>query len=124
MARPISPLMARVGKKDPGRGGRAAERNITKRVQGRNQPGSGAIDSAKGDVVLDTPKPFLIENKSSKNNSFSIKLDELLKIHQEALEVNRNPALSFQFITGNGSSTKERRWVCVPEDVFKELVDP
>lgn len=105
--------------KDKGVAGRAAERLIAKRVGGTTTPGSGALEGAKGDLRVGS---FLVENKSSTNDSFSIKKDHLYKIYQEALEVSKSPALSFQFVNSHGTSDKRDRWVCMPESVFMEFL--
>lgn len=93
---------------------------MAKRVGGTLQPGSGAMDGAKGDLKVGA---FLVENKSTKGASFSLKQDWALKIYQEALEQNKIPALAFQFVRGNGQSEKRDRWVCIPEHIWKELVE-
>lgn len=119
-----NPFLNRVAKRDNGHHGRKAEGNLAKRLQGSQQPGSGAIAGAKGDVKKDTPSfSFLIESKATKSESMSLKQDWLLKIYQEALEVGRTPALALSFTRENGSSEKRDRWVMVPEHVFQQLIE-
>lgn len=113
-----SPYMKRATGK--GDAGVKAEKRFAKRVKGNQTPGSGVKDGAKGDVELPT---FLVENKTTTSQSISLKMDWLLKIYQEALETDRYPALSFQFIDGMGNSEKRERWVCIPEHVFAELIE-
>lgn len=115
----ISPFMRRLNKRDSGHHGRKAEESLAKRVGGTLQPGSGALDGAKGDVKVGD---FLMENKSTQGASLSLKQDWALKIYQEALEQNKNPALSIQFVRGNGQSEKRDRWVMITEAMFLELI--
>jgi len=95
-----------------------AELRATKRLDGQATPASGAMQGAKGDIR----RPgFLIENKSTLNESFSIKLQVLAKIAQEAQQDRKNPALAIQFITGNGRPQAFGAWVAVPETLFREM---
>jgi hypothetical protein len=119
MTGPIPPLLARSQTKDKGVAGRRAEKAAASRLGAVQRPGSGVIDGAKGDYEVGD---FLMENKSSQGESFSIKQAQLHKIYQEALERTKVPALAFQFVNSQGQSEKRDRWVCVPEAVWKELV--
>jgi len=119
MSGPIPPMLRRAETKDKGVAGRAAEKSLAQRLGGRLTPGSGAIAGAKGDVKVEE---FLVENKSSMSDSFSVKKAHLHKVYQEALETAKYPALAFQFVNGDGKSTKKDRWVCIPEAAFQELV--
>lgn len=105
--------------KDKGVAGRVAEKSLAKRLGGTATPGSGAKEGAKGDVKAGD---FLVENKTSTNDSFGVKKDHLFKIYQEALEIGKHPALSFQFVSSEGKSAKRDRWVCIPESVFLEFL--
>lgn len=114
--------MNRGNPKDKGAAGRKAEGSIAKRLKGELRPGSGSLEGAKGDLLLDSPTfSFLMENKTTLGESFSMKKDWLLKIYQEALETNKTPALSFQFVDTLGKSEKRERWVAVPEHIFSQL---
>jgi len=104
--------------KDKGVAGRIAEKSLAKRLGGSLTPGSGGLDGAKGDVKVGD---FLMENKTSTNDSFSVKKDHLYKIYQEALEVSKTPALSVQFVSSEGKSEKRDRWVMIPEAQFQML---
>lgn len=115
-----SPYLRRVKKRNLGHAGREAEAKLAKRMKGELQMGSGNKEGAKGDVVLDD---VLIENKSTTNDSFVLQLEYLLKIYQEALELNKRPALAVQFTTMTGLSAKRGRWVLVPEEHFREMLD-
>lgn len=117
-----SPFMRRINNRDSGHAGRKAEGSISKRLGGSLQPGSGALAGAKGDIKLDSSGySFLMENKTSMGESFSMKQGIMHKIYQEALETNRTPALAIQFVRPNGQSEKRDRWVCLPESIFNEL---
>lgn len=105
--------------KDKGVAGRVAEKSLAKRLGGSVTPGSGALDGAKGDVKVGD---FLIENKTSTRDSFSIKKDHLYKIYQESLEVTKTPALAIQFVNSEGKSDKRDRWVMMPESAFMEFL--
>lgn len=119
----LSPFERRLAKRDNGHHGRQAEKKIATRLAGTTQPGSGALDSAKGDVKVATATfSFLIENKATKGDSLSVKKDWCLKIYQEALETNQTPALAFQFTNDAGQSEKRERWVALPEWAFKQLI--
>ena len=112
--------MDRVEKGGKGRQGRRAESLLVDRVGGKATIGSGNKEGSKGDVVLGN---FLMENKTSTGKSLKLELDWLLKIYQEALETEKTPALSFQFVNELGKSEKRERWVCIPEAAFLELFD-
>lgn len=66
---------------------------------------------------------FLVENKATEHRSISIKLDWLDKISREAREEGKAPALSFQFVDKQGHSVRGGRWVMIPEDEFKEMIE-
>lgn len=117
-----SPFMRRLNKRDNGHHGRVAEKQLAKRMGGRLQPGSGALAGAKGDVKVEAKLDLLMENKSTSGATFTMRQDHLHKVYQEALETSRAPALSFQFTNEAGNSEKRDRWVCLPENVFKQLM--
>ena len=114
-----NPVLKRLGKVDNGRAGRLSEKKLSKRINGRQQIGSGAIEGMKGDVVKGE---FLIEAKSTIDKSFSIKREWLFKIYQEALEVNKIPAFAINFTDAAGRSEKRERWMAIPEHLFVELL--
>ncbi|MCK5788779.1 MAG: hypothetical protein KAH32_07260 [Chlamydiia bacterium] len=99
--------------------GRLAEAKASRRLKGVLVPGSGN-GSIKGDFTLDM---FKVENKSTINISLSIKYEWLMKIKQEAKEVNKIPALSFQFVDVKGNPIKYGNWVCIEESVFAQLIE-
>lgn len=98
--------------------GRRAEKKFATRVRGDQQPGSGAMDGAKGDVRVGE---FLVESKATISDSMSLKYPWLKKIAKEALDVTKEPALVIQFVLPDGSIKEDGAWVMVPERVFKEL---
>lgn len=115
----LPPYLKRATTGGKGKAGRAAEKLTSKRLGASLTPGSGSLAGAKGDMEKGD---FLIENKSSLSDSFSIKKDHLYKIYQEALESAVNPALTFQFVNADGKSERRDRWVVIPESVFQELI--
>lgn len=118
-----NPFLKRAAARDSGFHGRKAEGKLAIRLKGSQQPGSGALAGAKGDVKKDTSSlDFLIESKTTLNKSLGLQRDWLFKIYQEALEQNRVPALAFTFTNEVGSSEKRERWVAIPEHVFQQLI--
>lgn len=119
-----NPFLSRGNPKDKGRHGRKAESLVSKRLGGSQQPGSGALAGAKGDVTKEgRAGRFLIENKASSGKSFSLPRDWLYKIYQEAAEQQRIPALAFQFTNEGGLSERRERWVAFPEHVALALMN-
>jgi len=112
-----NPFFDRENPKDKGVHGRKAEKKTAKRLSGRLTPGSGAL-SAKGDFEY---LQWLVENKATEAESLVLKLDWLTKIYGEALAVGREPALSIQFVTGDGSPRDRGAWVMIPEKMFRNL---
>ena len=110
-----NPLLVKLGKNQQGQ---RAEKRAAKRLGGRQQPGSGSQQHSKGDIKL---KEFLIESKATVAESLSVKLAWLKKIAEEAIAINREPALLIQFVDGQGRLVSEGGWVMVKESTFKEL---
>lgn len=111
----MNPLLAKLGRNDHGQ---QAEKRASKRLGGRQQPGSGSKQHSKGDIKMTT---FLVESKSTVNESLGIKLEWLRKISKEAIDITREPALVIQFVDGAGRTVADGAWVAVPERVFREL---
>ena len=105
--------------KGTGQHGRKAESKTAKRFGGRETPGSGN-KTIKGDYHVNQWK---VENKSTIHNSLKLDLDWLIKISQEALEVGMVPALSIQFVDGQGTPRKNGKWVMVSEEQYQRLLD-
>jgi hypothetical protein len=116
---PLPPLLKNAQSKDKGVAGRKAEKIAAKRVGAVLTPGSGVIEGAKGDYKLGD---FLIENKTTQSESYTLKQGTLHKIYQEALERTKVPALAVQYVNSQGQSDKRDRWIMVPEHVFKQLI--
>lgn len=100
--------------------GQRAEKKTSGRLGVRKNPGSGAVEGLKGDLTADD---FLIENKSTEHRSISIKLEWLEKIHKEARQVGRAPAVTIQFVDKLGNPVPYGRWALVPEDEFSEFLE-
>lgn len=114
-----NPFFDRLTTKDKGVHGRKAEKYAAKRMNATAQPGSGALDGAKGDF---STADFLLENKATIGDSYSLKLETWAKIYHEAQAVGKNPALSIQFTHNGGGSDRIGRLVCIPEWLFLEMV--
>ena len=114
----LPPAWRRAAARPVGAAGVKSEKRLAKRLGGRQTPGSGALEGAKGDVVL---PDVLMEAKSTTNDSMSLKLDWLAKISGEASNQSKQPALSVTFVTGDGRPRKDGAWVMIPERVWKEL---
>lgn len=118
-----SPFLRRLAANGLGDSGRKAEKHIARRIKGELTPASGAMASVKGDVVKKTDThTLMLENKTTIGASISIKQEYLRKVYQEALETNRTPALSFQFVNLQGHSDKRDRWIALPEHILMQLL--
>ena len=105
---------------NPSRMGYRSEELLAKRLKAFKVPGSGSMDNASGDIEKGD---ILLEAKSTVHSSFSLKLNHLIKIRNEALGTGRTPALAIVFTTGDGRPRKDGSWVLLPEYVFRELTD-
>lgn len=111
----MNPLLNKLSRNDHGQ---RAEKRTAQRLGGRMQPGSGSQQHSKGDIKL---PDFLIENKSTIHASMGLQHAWFRKIAAEAIAINREPALSFQFVDGAGRPLVDGKWVAIPERLFKEL---
>lgn len=100
--------------------GTKAEKRLAHRLGAILTPASGALDHAKGDMVLGN---FRNESKSTIHDSIRVKLDDLLKISQEALEKGEQPSLTIQFVTRDGRIRHQGSWVLVPEQVYRSIAN-
>ena len=98
--------------------GRKSERKVARKLGAKLTPNSGAVAGAKGDMHLGD---FLIEAKSTVNDSIGVKLDWLLKIADEALSSDRKPAIALTFTHAGGDPRVNGEWVAVPLHVWKEM---
>jgi Holliday junction resolvase len=103
-----------------GSAGRKSEQKVAKRIGGRQTPASGAA-GLKGDISLGN---FMIECKSTTHDSISLQREWALKVIREALSAGKTPALHLTFTDDDGKTKPKGAWVCIPEWVFKELIDP
>jgi len=90
---------------------------LDRKLGGKEIPGSGKYSGAKGDRELDGI--FKIEEKATDAQSISIRRKFLEKIHTEALQQNKEPALAFSFLTGKGTAPAD--WIAVPVELFREM---
>lgn len=97
--------------------GTRAEQRTAARLEADLVDASGALEGRKSDMTL---RDFRVENKATEADSVRLKLDWLLKIAHEAAETGRTPALTLQFVTGNGKPREGGAWVVIPESVFRE----
>ena len=103
----------------PQKSGIKAERVTAKRWGAQAHPGSGSLDSYKADLTFGE---YLVECKTTRQGSLSLKLGWLDKITREAEGRTKTPAMSLQFVDAFGRSKRGGRWVVVPEHVFLGLV--
>lgn len=119
-----NPFLKRRNRNKIGKSGRSSEQKLTKKLGGRQTPGSGNQVGAKGDAKVGQ---FLIEMKSTVNDSFTLKREVLAKIAGEAMQQNKYPALTVSFVQGNGQPRSgDSEWVLVPLkqfNKFKEFIE-
>jgi hypothetical protein len=84
----------------------------------RQTAASGAMDGFKGDITLNK---FLLEAKSTTNDSMGLKFEWLVKIAKEAQQIGKHPALSVSFVKGSGEALPRGDWVMIPATLFREL---
>ena len=102
-----------------GKSGRKSEASLAKALGGRARPASGAMPGAKGDIDLGA---FLLEAKSTTQESMILKMAWLLKIAREAKSEGKTPALSVSFVDQAGQPFFDSEWVLVPMYKFKEML--
>lgn len=112
------PYLDRQAKKRIGDDGRKSERTLSKSIGGKLRPASGAKLGAKGDIEVGN---FLMEAKSTINDSLSIKSDWLRKIAKEARQEGKTGALAITFTKADGSPYPDCQWVAIPLSKWKEL---
>jgi hypothetical protein len=92
---------------------RRQEKFLANKFRGQEQPASGAMWHAKGDVKTDR---LLFEAKTTGMRSYSLSVETMDKIAREAIGTNRKPALHIRF-------ERERRdFVVLTLDDYEELV--
>lgn len=119
-----NPVLDRLeGIKKVGKAGVRSEQLIAKKLGAKQTMASGACDSDKGDMHVEGKNlSLLLESKSTQAESMSVKYAWLAKIYQEALEVNKVPALSITFTNEYGRPYPRGEWVAVPLKTFRELI--
>jgi len=70
------------------------EKKAAENIKGRAHVASGALWNKKSDLSNDT---FLVEDKFTHKDNYSIKLGVLLKVEKESKQVNKIPILRFGF---------------------------
>ena len=75
------------------RASRRQESAVAKDLRGRVQSNSGAKWDKKGDVVTET---LVVEAKRTDFASYSLKLDEWLKVKYEAIQANKLPVMAVE----------------------------
>ena len=119
MTEETNPYLKRMAAKSKSAHGLKSEKRLSKTFKGAKlQPGSGAIDGAKGDIRI---SKFLIESKSTINESYSLKHEILQKIGREALDVNSHPALTVSFTDKDGKAKPQGDWILLPLYAFHEM---
>lgn len=106
--------MAEIGKL-----GKKAEALAAQRLGGSVRKGSGCGPIHKGDITLGE---YLIEHKATEKGSLSVRYEWLTKITNEALGLNKTPALQIVFMRGDGNPKPSGSWVMVPEWHYRELI--
>jgi len=95
---------------------RSQERRVARREGGRRQPGSGSVEGFSGDVRV--ARKYRGECKFTRANSFSLKLEELRKLEQQA-SAGELPAFDIEFL----GVSPTRRYVVIPEWAFDSLME-
>lgn len=104
--------------KDKPKGWQRQEKRLAEDFSGETRRGSGNQDRKKGDVIADY---ILIEAKSTKNASISLKQDWLKKIDEEAVTYDgRIPALGITFT--NMAAGTEKDWIILPKWAVLKLL--
>lgn len=104
--------------------GNLSEKRIATKLGARQTPASGAIKSAKGDMVLlQEGKNFRIESKATEKLVLPLDYGWLSKIWNEAVATNCRPALTLSFVTADGRQRERGDWIAIPMSEFQEMLD-
>lgn len=118
----MNPFLARVARKQVGEGGRKSEKRVAARLGAKQTIASGN-QADKGDYRLPgVLLPFRGENKATQNLTMALDSSWLAKIKKEARNKDESAMLTIDFINPDGSPRKDGQWVCVPLEVFKEML--
>lgn len=115
-----NPYLKKKNKHKIGKAGRKSEVRLNKKIGGRQTPASGALETAKGDILKGE---FLIEAKATESDTFRLERTILCKIAGEALRVGKLPAVCVSFITGNGKPKVDGEWALIRLKDFKEYME-
>lgn len=116
-----NPLFRRARRRRGTDVGREAERKIVRERGGRLTPASGAMTGAKGDIDADE---FLVEAKTTRAESLSIKREWLHKISGEAAARLKFPAVNIRFAAVDGRARgPDDDWVMIPAGVYRRLTE-
>lgn len=101
------------------------EDRIAESLCGKRVGGSGSSFYSKGDVrdVEIGELKFLVECKTTKHASLSIKWNWLKKITEEADAKTCEPMLAFEIRGGDSDMITDRDWVAVPCRVWKKIIE-
>lgn len=113
----MNPYMRRKQKRPVGEAGRRSEKRTAKQVGGRLRPGSGAVEGAKGDIVL---QELLLEVKSTASRTMRLEHAWCAKIAKEALDQSMTPAVAVNFTHADGRAVPEGEWVLIRRIDFME----
>ncbi len=102
----------------PQRMGRVKERELARDLGGKQQPGSGCFDGRGGDVVVNE---YLVEHKYTRALSYTVSIQTLRKITQEAFEQRKKPVLVIEM--SGQMMYQEEKWACIPYEEFKRLLE-
>lgn len=115
-----SPYEKRLASRTKGSHGVVSEKKVAKSLGGRLTPASGSMHGAKGDVRV---ADFLLEAKSTSDQTMRVELHWLQKISHEALSIGKTPALSIRFVNPDGTPKKGGSFVAIPEFLFAALIN-
>ena len=91
------------------------EKKLAKKLGGRTQPASGAVDGYKGDIKT---KDYLYDDKMTKHMSTSLKYEDLQKIAKEALDAEKEPVL---ILTFDSVKRGNKNFAVIPLELWQEL---
>lgn len=95
--------------------GREFEKTTKKRYNGRLIPGSGS-GTLKEDVE---DGDWLIQNKSTKRLSYSVKHEDMEKVRKEAALRGKYPRMDIELDNGNPVPSV---YVVIPRNIFEHMV--
>jgi hypothetical protein len=93
------------------------ENHLAKKLGGERVRGSGSFGFRPGDVKI--RGEFLIEGKTTKKGSYTLTIELLQKISDEANRLNLDPLFAVTFEEARGV---ERDWLLVPLSVWERIL--